>query len=156
VGPIYNCALNKLFFSWAQNISFALIHHVSSNFVVHIAHFSFHTSPQPHSTPPILCKPCTTYQPPNSILTNHTPPIKYPYQPPTLNVNVEPQPNIFPITLNNTHVEPSPPSTLSTPIVAHDQITQPTPILPTCLQLSPRTSCPTYGHQFTLQRLTHY
>jgi hypothetical protein len=32
-----------------------------------------------------------------------------------------PQPNIFRIPLNNTHVEPSTPSILLTPIVAHDQ-----------------------------------
>ncbi len=154
--PICNCIPNKLKKSWAQNISFPLIHHVSSNLIVHINPFSFHTSPQSHSTPRILCKPCTTYQPPNSILTNHTPPTKSHYWPPTLNVNVEFQPNTFPIILNNTLVEPSSPSTLSTRIVAHDQTTQPTPILPTCLHLLLRIFYPTYGHQFTLERLTCY
>jgi hypothetical protein len=54
---------------------------------------------------------------PNTILTNHTPLTKSPYQPPAFNVNVEPQHNTFPITLHNTHVEPSPLSIMSTPIV---------------------------------------
>jgi hypothetical protein len=117
-------------------------------FLSHIITISFYT--------PVLCKPCTTYQLRNTILTNHTPPTKSPYQPPTLNVNVEPQHNIFPITLNNRHVEPSPLSILLTPIVAHDQIPQPTPIFPTCLKPPLKTFCPTYGHQFTLQGLTHH
>jgi hypothetical protein len=57
---------------------------------------------------------------PHTILMNHTPPINPPLTP-TLHVNVEPQPNTFPIPLNNTHVKLSPPSIMSTPIVAHDQ-----------------------------------
>jgi hypothetical protein len=36
-------------------------------------------------------------------------------------MNVEPQPNIFPIPLNNVHVEPFSPSTLSTHIITHNQ-----------------------------------
>ncbi len=39
-------------------------------------------------------------------------------------------------------------------IVPHDFIAQPTPILPTHLQPPLRTYYPTYGHQFTLWRLT--
>jgi hypothetical protein len=55
--------------------------------------------------------------------------------------------------LNNSHVRPFPPSILSTHIIPRDLITQPTPILPTHLQLPPRTYYPTYEHQFTLWRL---
>jgi len=57
---------------------------------------------------------------PHTILTNHTPPISSPYQPPTLHVNVEPQPNIFSIPLNNAHVGAFPLSILLAPIVAHN------------------------------------
>ncbi len=45
-------------------------------------------------------------------------------------------------------------SILLTHIVHHDLIAQPTPILPTHLQPPPKTYYPTYGHQFTLWRLT--
>ncbi len=61
-GLICNCTPNKLFFSWAQNIPCPLIHHVSMNFIVHIAHLSF-----------------------------ETPPTNSPYQPLALRVNVKPQ-----------------------------------------------------------------
>ncbi len=83
---------------------------------------------------------------PHTILTNHTPPISFPYQPLALCVNVKPQPNNFPIPLNNAHVKPFPPSTLLALIVAHDQTPQPTPTLPTRLQHPPRASCPTCEH----------
>jgi hypothetical protein len=56
-----------------------------------------------------------------------------PYRPQPFRVIMEPQPNIFPIPLNNTHVKLSPLSTLITLIIAHDQTPQPTPILPTRL-----------------------
>jgi len=75
---------------------------------------------------------------PHTILTNHTRPISSPYQPLALCGNVKPQPNSFPISLNNAHVKPFPPSTLLTP--------QPTPTLPTRLQHPPRASCPTCEH----------
>ncbi len=68
-------------------------------------------------------------------------------------MNVETQPNIFLVFLNNTHVGPSPLSTLLAFIVAHDQTPQPTSILPTHLQLAPKTSYPTRGRQFTLRGL---
>jgi hypothetical protein len=73
----------------------------------------------------------TTHHPltPHTILTNHAPPTSSPYQTLALRVNVEPQPNIFPIPLNNACVRPFPSSILSTPIIAHDQNPQPTPIL---------------------------
>jgi len=65
----------------------------------------------------------TTHHPPtpHTILTNHTPSISSPYLSLALRVNVQPQPNIFPIPLNNTHVKLSPFSTLLPLIVAHDQ-----------------------------------
>ncbi len=152
---ICNYVPNKKKFSWVQNISFSLIHHVLSNliFTSPIFPFTHHRNLILHPHPMQTMHHLPT---PNTILTNHTPLIKSPYQPPTLNVNVEPQHNTFPITLHNTHVEPSPLSILSTPIVAHDQIPQPTPIFPTCLQPPPKTFCPTNGHQFTLQGLTHH
>jgi len=91
----------------------------------------------------------TTHHPPtpHTISTNHTPPTISSYQPLTLRMNVKPQPDTFPIPLNNTHVEPSPLSTLSTPLVAHDQTPQPTPILLTHLQPSCKAFCPTYVSQ---------
>jgi hypothetical protein len=64
----------------------------------------------------------TTHFPlsPPPILTNHTPPTSSPYRPPAFCVNVKPQPYIFPNCLNHAHVKPFPPSTLPTPLVAHD------------------------------------
>jgi hypothetical protein len=68
-----------------------------------------------------------------SILTNHTPPISSPYRPPTLCVNVRPQPYTFPNPFDHAHVGPFPPSTLLTFLIAHDQIPQPTLVSSTCL-----------------------
>jgi hypothetical protein len=79
-----------------------------------------HTTTTLFSTPfPVQSR----HQPPtlHIILTNDTPPTGSPYQPSTPHVNVEPQPNNFSILLNSTHVKSFPPSTLSTPIIAHDQ-----------------------------------
>jgi hypothetical protein len=108
-----------------------------------------HTNTTPLSTPLLMQ---TTHHPPtpHTILTNYAPPINSHYQPPTFCVNVNPQPNIFSIPLNNAHIRPFPPSILLAPIVAHDQTPQSTPTLPTQLQPPPKPSCPTCGCQFTL------
>jgi hypothetical protein len=90
---------------------------------------------------------------PHTILTNHTPPISSSYQPPTLCVNVKPQPNTFLIPLNNAHVEPFSPSTLLAFIVAHDKTPQPTSMFLTHLQPPPRASYLACGCQFTFQGL---
>ncbi len=156
MGPICNYNFNKLISLWAQNIPCLLVHHVSLNFVVHIVHFPFHTPPQPHFPPPHPMQTMHHPPTPHTILTNHTPPTSSPYWPLTFSVNVEPQPNTFPILLNNKHVKPSPPSTMSTSIVTCNQTSQTTPVLPTHLQPPLRAFCLTCGHQFTLQRLTHH
>jgi len=81
----------------------------------HIPFSLSHTTTTPFSTPfPMQ----TMHHPPtpHTILTNHTPPTNPPLTP-ILHVNVEPQPNTFPIPLNNAHVKPSPPFIISTLIV---------------------------------------
>jgi hypothetical protein len=125
--------------------SSCLIKHCNSH---HPFVFS-HTNTTPFSTPFLLQ---TTHHPltPHTILIDHAPPTSSPYQPPTLCVNVKPQPNTFSIPLNNAQVRPFPPSILLAPIVAHDQTPQSTPIFPTHLQPPLRASCPTCGCQFTL------
>jgi hypothetical protein len=88
----------------------------------------------------------TTHFPliPLPILTNHTPSTSSPYQPPALQVNVMPQPYIFPNPIDHAHVGPFPLSTLPNPLVAHDQTHQPTFISSTRLQPPPNVSCPTW------------
>jgi hypothetical protein len=68
----------------------------------------------------------TTHFPvvPLPILTNHTPPISSPYRPLAFCVNVKPQPYIFPNPFDHAHLGPFPPSTLPTPLIAHDQTPQ--------------------------------
>ncbi len=128
-------------------------------------------SPRRHKTPHvpqfIMFHQTSQFTSPISPFTHHHNPIFHPlsyanrapstsshYQPLALCVNVEPQPNIFPIPINNTHVEPSALSIILTLIVPHDQTLQPTPIFPTHLQPPLRAFCPTYGCQFTFQGLT--
>jgi hypothetical protein len=144
VGLIFNCAPNKPFFSWAQNVPCPMSHNSLCFIEPHSSHRPFslsHTSTTPFFTP---FPTQTTHHPPtpHPILTNHTPLINSPYQSLTLGVILEPQPNIFLIPLNNAHVEPFPPSTLSALIVAHDKTSKHIPIFPTHLQPPPRASCP--------------
>jgi hypothetical protein len=93
---------------------------------------------------------------PTPILTNHIPPTSSFYQPPTLCVNVKPQPYTFPNPLDHTHVGPFFNATLPTLPFAHDQTPQLTLISSTRLQLPPKVFCSTYWRQFTSQRLAHY
>jgi hypothetical protein len=90
---------------------------------------------------------------PPFILTNHTSPTNSPYQPPTLHVNVEPQPHTFPNPLNHSQVGPFPLSNHLTPIVTHNQTPQLTFIFSIVSQPSSKVFCPTCGHQFIGQRL---
>ncbi len=71
-------------------------------------------------------------------------------------MNVGPQPYIFPNTFDHPQVGNFPLSILFTPIVAHDQTPQPTPIFSIYSQLPLKIFCPVCGHQFTNQRLTHH
>ncbi len=54
----------------------------------------------------------------------HAPPINSPYQPPALHANEGSQLYIFPNLLDNAHVKHFPLSTLSTPIIVHDETPQ--------------------------------
>jgi len=91
---------------------------------------------------------------PPPILTNHTPPISSLYQPPTLCVNVKPQPYTFPNPLDHAHVRPFPLSTLLAPLYTWSD-PQPTLISSTCLQLPPKVFCFTCWCQFTSWGLAH-
>jgi hypothetical protein len=64
------------------------------------------------------------------ILTNHTPPICSPYQPPILHVNMGSQPYIFPNPLDHVQLRHFPPPTLLIPTIGYGH----TPNLPPFLQ----------------------
>jgi len=91
-----------------------------------------------------------------SILINHTPPISSPYCPPTLRVNVGPQPYTFPNPLDHAHVKHFPFPILLVLTIGHDQNPQPTPIFSTHSQVPPKVFCPTYGCQFISQGLNFH
>jgi len=99
----------------------------------------------------------TNYPPaPRTIITNHAPPTSSSYWSLTFHVNVGSQPYTFPNPLHNALVGPFPPSTFLAFTIANDQTPQPTPISPTHPQFSPKSFCPTYGRQFTIQRLAYH
>jgi hypothetical protein len=58
---------------------------------------------------------------PPPIPINHAPPISSLYRPPIPSFECQTQPYIFLNPLDHAHVGPFPLSTLSTPIIAHDQ-----------------------------------
>jgi hypothetical protein len=90
---------------------------------------------------------------------SHAPPTSFLYRlptlrVPTLRVNVGFEPYTFPNPFDHAHVGPFPPSILPTPLVAHDQTSQPT-LFSTRLQLAPKVYCPICWCQFISQRLIH-
>jgi hypothetical protein len=118
-------------FLGAPNVPCLLVHQITLNLIIFITHLFCFMSSLTCFSPHFSCKPQTTNHPliPPPILTNHTPLSSSHYQPPTLHVNVGPQPYIFPNLCDHAQ-GPFPPSTLSAFTVTHDQ----TPNLPSSLQ----------------------
>jgi hypothetical protein len=91
------------------------------------------------------------------ILTNHTPPTNFLYKPPTFCVNMRSQFYTFPNPLDHAHLWHLSPLIILVHTIGHDHTPQPTPIFSTHFQPPPKVLCPTFGRQFTSQRLTrHY
>jgi len=90
------------------------------------------------------------------ILTNHTPLISAPYQPPTFHVNEGSQPYTFPNPFNHAQLGHFPPLTLLVPIVGLNHTPQPNPISSMHLQPPPKIVCPTYGCWSISWRLIHH
>jgi hypothetical protein len=130
--------------SWAPNIPCLPTHHVSSNLIVPITHSPCHMPPStycpPHPPMQTTNHPLVTLL----ILTNHTPPIHSPYQPPTLHVNVGSQPYIFPNPLNHAQLGHFPPPTLLIPTIGYDHTHNLPPFLQHAFNLHLKFCVPIY------------
>jgi hypothetical protein len=90
------------------------------------------------------------------IITNYTPPTSTPYLPPTFHVNEGPQFYTFSNPFDHAQLWHFFPPILLILTISFNHTPQPTPISRTCLQPPPKVSCPTYGCQFSSQRLVRH